>query len=232
MAEAIEPLPRRLLRDEAYTRIRAAIIDGELAPGEVVRDLDLAHKLGLSRTPVREALSRLTDEGLVESKPHAYTRVTPLLREATYDAFQVVSSMHHLAVRLAVPRITRDHVSTLNAINKGFSLALDRHDVAAAVAADDAFHGLFIEVAGNRALADTIDRYTPLIRRLERLRFSSLPARRSIRIHADLAKAAASGDVERAAQLSDQIWATLGNEIDRAFAEPHQQSPNTEGAPR
>lgn len=218
MARTMEALPRRLLRDEAYLCIREAIVEGELAPGEVVRDVDLAQELGLSRTPVREALSRLAEEGLVESKPHAYTRVTPLLREATHDAFTVVSAMHHLAVGLAVPKITSDHVATLTAINTGFSLALDRHDVAAALAADDAFHDVFIEVAGNRALSDTIDRYTPLIRRLERLRFSSLPARRSVRAHADLTKAAAAGDIERAVQLSDQIWASLGQEIDRAFA--------------
>lgn len=219
MAEQIEALPRRLLRDEAYARIREAIVEGALAPGEVVRDTELAKQLGLSRTPVREALSRLGEEGLIESKPHAFTRVTPLMREATQDAFLVVCAMHQLAVRLAVPKITHDHVATLTAINTGFALALDRQDVAAALAADDAFHGRFIDIAGNRALADTIDRYTPLIRRLERLRFSSLPARRSVRTHAQLVKAAASGEVERAVHLSDQIWATLGQEINRAFTE-------------
>jgi DNA-binding GntR family transcriptional regulator len=223
MVETMQALPRRLLRDEAYARIREAIVEGLLAPGEIVRDVELAKELGLSRTPVREALSRLAEEGLVESKPHAFTRVTPLMREATIDAFVVVSAMHQLAVRLAIPRITPDHVSTLTGINAGFALALERQDVVAALAADDAFHGVFVNIAANRALANTIDRYTPLIRRLERLRFASLPARRSVRFHADLVKAAASGNVERAIHISDQIWATLGHEIDRAFA---TQPPN------
>ncbi len=200
--------------------IRAAIVEGDLAPGEVVRDTELAARLGLSRTPVREALSRLTDEGLIESKPHAFTRVTPLLRQATHDAFQVVSAMHQLAVSIAVPRMTGDDIAALTRLNADFAAALDARDVPAALAADDAFHDVFITAAGNRAVADTIERFSPLIRRLERLRFASVPGRHSVRVHAAMTKAAAAGDAATAAALTQENWAALGEEIDRAFAAP------------
>lgn len=220
MADLLALPPRRLLRDEAYTVIRAAIVEGDLAPGEVVRDIELATRLGLSRTPVREALSRLTDEGLIESKPHAFTRVTPLLRQATHDAFQVVSAMHQLAVSLAVPRMAGADIDELTRLNADFAAALDAGDVPAALAADDAFHDVFIAVAGNRAVADTIERFSPLIRRLERLRFGSLPGKHSVRVHAAMVKAAAAGDVATATALTEQNWSALGEEIDRAFAAP------------
>ena len=91
--EAIRPVPRTLLRDRAYETIRDAIVAGEIEPGAVVRDAELAERLGLSRAPVRDAFSRLVDEGLLESKPQSYTRVTPLVASDVRDAAAVVGAM-------------------------------------------------------------------------------------------------------------------------------------------
>lgn len=74
------PVSRRLLSDEVFDRLRDSIVRGELVPGEKVKDGELAERLGLSRTPVREALARLADIGLVEAKPGVYTRITTLNR--------------------------------------------------------------------------------------------------------------------------------------------------------
>ncbi|WP_394828540.1 GntR family transcriptional regulator [Pendulispora albinea] len=212
-------VPRRLLRDEAYGRIRDAIIDGTLAPGEAIRDGELAERLGLSRTPVREALARLSDEGLVESKPGSFTRVTPLSRRDVMDAHVVVLTLHELAVRTAVPKMTETDIHELTDANARFTEALDAADVERALQADDAFHEVFVRVSGNRAIAATIERYTPLIRRLERLRFGSLPGRGSVKVHARIIRACAARDPEAAALLTVQNWSTLGHLIDRALAE-------------
>src|SRR4051794_41863305 len=80
--ERNEPLERDLLRDRAYHALRDAIVDGTLAPGERLRDAELTRWLGLSRTPVREALARLELDGLVETPPPRVTRVTPPDRPA------------------------------------------------------------------------------------------------------------------------------------------------------
>src|SRR5690242_20623559 len=65
----VERVGRNLLRDAAYERLRAAIVDGTLPPGLILRSDDIAERLGLSRAPIRDAIGRLTTEGLVESKP-------------------------------------------------------------------------------------------------------------------------------------------------------------------
>ena len=83
--------------------VRDAIVNGELEPGAPIRDAELAERVGLSRTPVREALAGWPTRGLVETKPHAWTRVTPLSLREVQDALVVVRAMHELAVRLAVP---------------------------------------------------------------------------------------------------------------------------------
>ena len=103
-AEALPP--RELLRDDVYRRLRDGIVDGTFAPGEQLRDVELAGWLGVSRTPIREALQRLAQAGLVVAEPGRSTSVTSLDLRATRDAQAVVASMHQLAVREAVGQLT------------------------------------------------------------------------------------------------------------------------------
>ena len=209
MQSRLRRVDRSLLRDQAYRILRDAIVSGELAPGAVIRDTELAERVGLSRTPVREALSRLADDGLVETKPHSWTRVTPLLLREVRDAVVVVRAMHELAVRLAVPVMTERHHDRMRAANKRFAAALEKDDVQAAVDADDALHDVPVAVSGNKVLAATIERQLPIIRRLERLRCGSLLGRRSITWHDQLIDACEDGDVETAVAITSRIWTSL-----------------------
>lgn len=210
---------RRLLRDEAYAVLRDAIVSGALGPGQLIRDADLAAQVGLSRTPVREALARLVDEGLVESKPNAYTRVTPLNRRDCEEAFVMLRALHVLAVREAMPRMTTHDVARMRAANAAFAAALDAEDADAALAADDDVHAVIVEAAGNRTLAATLERLAPRIRRLERLRFASLPGRESIEVHERIAQACADRDADRAARLVHDNWDSLRRLIESALAD-------------
>ncbi|MFD9889922.1 GntR family transcriptional regulator [Amycolatopsis sp. NPDC059027] len=200
---------RSLLRDEAYERIRNAIIDGSLPPGTALRDADLAEQLGLSRAPVRQALTRLTEEGLVDSKPQSYTRVAGFVPDDVREALELTRVLHELAVRQAMPRLGASEVAEMRAANDRFAEAIAAGDVAAAVAADDELHDVAVRACGNRAVAATIDRYTPLLRRLEYARFASLPAQRSVRRHTELIDAIEAGDVDRAAAIVSTIWTDL-----------------------
>ncbi len=97
---------RSLLREDAYRAIRDAIVEGTLAPGERLNDQDLVEWLGVSRTPVREALARLEQAGLVRTKPGRYTMVSPLDVRAIRNAHSVTAAMHELAVREALPGLS------------------------------------------------------------------------------------------------------------------------------
>ncbi|MFI6372579.1 GntR family transcriptional regulator [Streptomyces sp. NPDC050546] len=207
--EAIRPVPRTLLRDRAYAAIRDAIVAGEIEPGAVVRDAELAERLGLSRGPVREAFSRLVDEGLLESKPQSYTRVTPLVASDVRDAAAVVGAMHELVTRVAVPRMKAADIEAMRAANERFSAAVTSGDVDAALRADDALHEVLVRVSGNRAAAATVARYTPLIRRLERRRFGQGGSCRSAGLHERLIEACAAGDVAEAVRVTAEIWRGL-----------------------
>jgi DNA-binding GntR family transcriptional regulator len=209
MQTTLRPVERSLWRDQAYQMLRDAIVSGELAPGAPIRDAELAEQVGMSRTPVREALARLADEGLVETKPHAWTRVAPLSLREVRDALVVVRAMHELAVRLAVPVMTEKHCEEMRAANRRFAAAVEAGDIDDAVDADDALHDIPVAVSGNRALAVTIERQLPPIRRLERLRFGSLLGRGSIGRHDQLIDACEDRDVETAVAITTRIWTNL-----------------------
>lgn len=207
-------MPRTLLRDQAYASIRDAIVAGEIEPGAVVRDADLAERLGLSRAPVREAFARLVDEGLLESKPQSYTRVTAVVASDVRDAAAVVGAMHELAVRVAVPRLSGADVNAMRSANARFAHAVRSGDVDAALRADDELHDVLVRVSGNRAAASTVARYTPLIRRLERRRFGEGGNCRSAGLHERLIEACADGDVDGAVRVTAEIWRGLEGLVD------------------
>ncbi|MFF8019125.1 FCD domain-containing protein [Streptomyces sp. NPDC007929] len=207
--ETLRPVPRTLLRDRAYASIRDAIVAGEIEPGAVVRDAELAKRLGLSRAPVREAFSRLVDEGLLESKPQSYTRVTPLVASDVRDAAAVVGAMHELVTRIAVPRLGTADLTVMRAANERFAAAVSAGEVDAALRADDELHDVLVRVSGNRAAAATVARYTPLIRRLERQRFGEGGSCRSAGLHERLIEACEAGDVDGAVHVTAEIWRGL-----------------------
>lgn len=203
------PLARALLRDDVYRRVRDAIVDGTLAPGEQLRDQELAAWLGVSRTPVREALLRLQQAGLVSSLPGRSTTVASLDTRAARDAQAVVAQMHRLAVHDAVGQLTADDLGRMRAANLRFKAALEAGDAEAALDADDELHAIPVAAAGNAALAAVLDQFTPVLRRVERLRFRSLSGRGSVALHARLIDLCEAGDREAAADVSHETWQTL-----------------------
>ncbi|MGY1786924.1 GntR family transcriptional regulator [Geodermatophilus sp. SYSU D00698] len=200
---------RGLLRDDVYRRLRDAIVDGTFTPGEQLRDLELAAWLGVSRTPVREALLRLAHSGLVLARPGRSTVVSPLDVRAVRDARDVVAAMHELAVREAVPVLTGADLAAMRDANRRFAAAVDSGNVESALRIDDELHGVLVRISGNRALATVLEQFTPTVRRAERLRFGSLRGRASVTRHDELIRLCAAGDVEGAAAVAYDTWHSL-----------------------
>lgn len=200
---------RQLLRDSVFVRIRDAIIDGTLEPGERLVDGELSGWLGVSRTPIREALARLDAAGLVETKPGRYTIVSPIHPRTLADAQAVTAAMNELAVRTSVPLLTDDDLTGMREANDRFAHALKTGDVVAAVAADDDFHRIPVDRADNAAIRTVLDQYTPVLRRVERIRFASLRGRDSVAQHARIIAFAEAGDAESAATETRLNWLTL-----------------------
>ncbi|MGZ0069994.1 GntR family transcriptional regulator [Microbacterium arborescens] len=197
------------LRDHAYTALRDAIVSGRLEPGARLRDSELEEWLGVSRTPIREAIARLELAGLVRTRRAKATEVAPLDEREALAAQRIAASLHELATREAVPQLTASGLDAMRAANERFALALRDGDVDSAVAADDDFHGVVVTASANPLLSTLLDQVTPLLRRLERARFSSLAGRDSVSAHERIIELAADGDVDGAAAATRENWLTL-----------------------
>src|SRR4051795_13670886 len=109
--------------DELALELEQAIVRGELAPGQVLRQEELSERYGVSRTPVREALRRLAALGLVSFEPNRGVRVRTLSRDELREAFLVRAELESLATELAVPRMTEDDLAELEEAEARFSEA-------------------------------------------------------------------------------------------------------------
>ncbi|MEU1005953.1 GntR family transcriptional regulator [Streptomyces tibetensis] len=212
------PVSRRLLSDEVFDRLRDSIVRGELVPGEKVKDSELAERLGLSRTPVREALARLADIGLVEAKPGVYTRITTLNRHDVGKTLSVLRALDQLAIETAVPVMTEQDLQRMREANRDFERAVAANDTSAALAADDRYHAVPISAADNPVLSRIIEQLHPQIHRILRRKFSTLlGGRNTIEHHDRLIDVCAAGDARAAAELSGQHWSELGGHINKLF---------------
>ena len=199
---------RSLLRDDVYRRLRDAIVDGTFVPGGQLKDGDLAEWLGVSRTPVREALLRLGASGLVVAVPGRSTTVSTIDPRAVRDARDVIAAMHGLAVREIAGRLGAGDVTRMRGANIRFAQALAAGDVAAALDADEDLHRIPVAALGNRALEAVIEQFEPLVRRAELLRFSG-DGETSVARHDELIDLLAAGDAAGAESVSFDIWHSL-----------------------
>ncbi|HEX5859474.1 MAG TPA: GntR family transcriptional regulator [Microbacterium sp.] len=204
---------RSLLRDDVYRRLRDAIVDGTFLPGEQLKDGELADWLGVSRTPVREALLRLGASGLVVVVPGRSTTVSTIDPQAVRDARDVIAAMHGLAVRETAGRLAADDVERMRDANRRFAEALAADDVATALDADEELHRIPVAALRNRALEAVLEQFEPLVRRAELLRFSG-DGRASVDRHEQLIELLAAGDAEGAASVNFDIWHSLPAEDD------------------
>jgi DNA-binding GntR family transcriptional regulator len=210
----LAPLPRVSLAARAYETLLTAIVTGSLAPGERIRDADLAEQLQTSRMPVREALKRLEAEGLVETVPNRETRVAPVRAERAAHAFPVIAALHALAARLGVPALTAGDDDRMRSLDRERARALKRGDVIAAIELDDAFHGVLLEAAGNDELIRALERLMPQIRRLDALHFTELTRGDAAADHAGILEACARRDADEAARLVEANFLRLGAQME------------------
>ena len=213
------------LRDYAYRQLRDAIVSGELAPGERLRDPELEQWLGVSRTPIREAIARLETAGLVHTRRAKQTVVAPLDARSALAAQRIAAALHELAVRDAVPQLTERHLAAMRAANARFAAALDHDDLDAAVSADDDFHDVAVRASANPLLPGMLEQVTPLLRRLERARFGSLAGRASVADHERIIELSAEGRADEAGAAARENWSTLGrllnlDDDDESTADP------------
>ena len=140
------------LRDVVFNTLRQAILRGELKPGERLMEIQLANKLGVSRTPIREAIRKLELEGLVLMIPRRGAEVAEITEKSLRDVLEVRGALEELAVKLACKKITDEQIAELRAAEKEFEQALSSGDVTVYAEADVKFHDVIYRATDNQRL--------------------------------------------------------------------------------
>lgn len=192
------------LVDAAYQQIRQRILDNVWPPGHRALEQEVALALGMSRTPVREALARLRNEGLVEVIPRHGMRVLPVSPTDMKEIYEILTALECMAAELlARRRPSEDDMKPLVAATKAMDKALKADDLDAWAAADERFHAQLLELAGNRQLQATVLNYWD---RAHRARMFSLRLRptpvNSTKEHMQMVERLRAGDAEGAARVT------------------------------
>ena len=204
----ISPLTdQRLLTDRVYETLREAIFALELEPGSPLVERDLAARLGVSKSPVREALQRLAVEGLVTQSPYRGTTVVTIGPDEVDQIYALREVLEAFAVELATPRLTRADVERARQILARSEAAIESEDRALLAQVNREFHGLFGECSGNHFLAGTVASLQDRVRVISVMGWRSRPTMREEYLqHAAVLDAAATGDAgQAAAAMRDHI---------------------------
>ena len=140
------------LRDVVFNTLRQAILRGELKPGERLMEIQLANKLGVSRTPIREAIRKLELEGLVLMIPRKGAEVAEITEKNLRDVLEVRCALEELAVQLACDRMDEDGIKAMKEASAQFCNTLDSDDITRIAQADVAFHDIIYAATDNRRL--------------------------------------------------------------------------------
>jgi DNA-binding GntR family transcriptional regulator len=161
------PLMRQSLHDELVTRLRQAIVDGTLEAGAKVPERALCEQLGVSRTPLREALKVLANEGLISLEPNRGARVSSVTMEELEATFPVIAVLEGLAGKLACAQASDADIARIVALHDEMFRCYEANDKGAYFRANRDIHNALFEAAGNPVLSQ---QYATLSSRVERAR--------------------------------------------------------------
>lgn len=198
---------RSFMRDEVYDTLLRWIMEGVLRPGEKLLDKDLAETLGVSRTPVREALRRLEDKGLVEASAGRWTRVAKINIEEAEQIYPVIWALEVLAADLAMARFTPDDFEAMARANADLDAAIRAREPVKASKADSRFHDVIIQKTNNPHLIGILEDLKVKRRRLEVIYFEgSAFASSSVAEHTEILSALRENRRQDVIQLIKTNW--------------------------
>ena len=193
------------LRDVVFNTLRQAILKGELAPGERLMEIQLAEKLGVSRTPIREAIRKLELEGLVLMIPRKGAQVAEITEKDLKDVLEVRIGLEELAVKFVCQRIDDRQLRELQEASRKFAEAVQSEDLTKLAEADVNFHDLIYKATGNERLVQLLNNIREQMYRYRVEYLKDEEVRSSlVEEHNRLWKALKERDAEQAARITQE----------------------------
>ena len=202
---------KRPLRDQIYELVRNLILTGKIGPGEIVDEKLIAAQLKVSRTPVREAVKKLSDEHLIDVVAQSGTKAAMIDRHEVEQSYIIRRALEMESAAQAVKNMTNAHADMLADILMAHARAIERKDYILAIATDDKFHRTISEISNLPRLWCAIEISKA---QLDRCRHMMLPrageAEATLEQHREIIRALNSGDAEKARTA-------MGSHLERSF---------------
>lgn len=189
----------RPLREIVYEELKRQILVGEISPGTRMMEVELADVMGVSRTPVREAIRKLEKEGLVSIEPRKGAYASNISIKDMVDVLEVRQGLEEMAAMLAAGRITEEQKEELLEILAGYRNAVEAANIEESIRYDEAFHIKIVSISGNKTLEQVFSTVQELALRFRYIyyddfnRYENMP-----REHQMIEEAIMSGDTEKA----------------------------------
>ena len=191
------------LEEHVYARLEEEILSGLVARGTALTEISLSKRLGVSRTPVRGALHRLAEDGLVEITPNRGAVVVGINAEDLVDIYNIRMRLEGLASALCAKKITKEELLEIEESIELSEFYIKKKDAEHIKELDTAFHSAIYRISGNRLLAKTLSELHKKIKAYRKLSLN-VPGRleKTLEEHREILKAIAEGDSERADRLT------------------------------
>ncbi|HZV66192.1 MAG TPA: GntR family transcriptional regulator [Telluria sp.] len=211
-------LERQRLHDTVIEHLQKLIIEGVLEPGSKLNEREVCERLGISRTPLREAMKVLASEGLIEIVPNRGAFVSKMDETEIWETFEMMSGLEALSGELAAERITPEEIADIKALHYAMLVCRTQNDLSGYYSRNQAIHNKINEAAGNSVLRQI---YLSVNRRLLALRFKSNFREskwdRAVKEHGEMIEALEAHDGKRLAAIlrqhlldkRDSVLATL-----------------------
>ena len=214
----------RPLREIVYEQLKLQILTGKIVPGTRMMEVELALDMGVSRTPVREAIRKLEKEGLVVIEPRRGAYVSDISLKDMVDTLVVREDLEGLAASLATKNVTEEDVNELETIVSGYSNAITVGDIEKSIQFDESFHRRIVELSGNKTLIQLFASVQEMALRFRYLYYDDFSRYENMPVeHHNIIAAIREGDSEKAREVSDahveKLKQFVINEGETAFRE-------------
>ena len=189
----------RPLREIVYEELKRQILIGEIAPGTRMMEVELADVMGVSRTPVREAIRKLEKEGLVTIEPRKGAYASNISIKDMVDVLEVRQGLEGMAAAIASGKITEQQKEELLQVIENYRVAVDSENVEEIIRYDEKFHSMIVSISGNKTLIQVFSTVQELALRFRYIyyddfnRYENMPKE-----HQRIQEAICSGDSEKA----------------------------------
>lgn len=192
----------RPLREIVYEELKRRIMTGKITPHTRMMEVDLAEDMGVSRTPVREAIRKLEKEGLVTIEPRKGAYASDISTEDMVNVLTVREELEALAAGIAASRITGEQISRMEHLTDLYAQAIEANDTAAIIDYDEQFHQAIVSVTDNRTLIQFVANLQELVLRFRYLYYEDFSRYRNMpEEHHHIIDALKSGDEKRASEV-------------------------------